>query len=300
MPRYNGHYHHHHHGHRSHQADTGVFLMFAGLLLGSPFLLILGYLEYMTAPMLVAASSTTFLGLSTLSLSALIVYGSVGVAYMFSGAKECYSSDHGPLDLLKSRVTNNGLVSTLGAILWSPFLLVGGVAGATAKAVVNTFSSKPSSKANGSSSNTTSLDEEESEEESDLLSSSHSNHSAHSQHEHSKHSGHSSDEEDNFESPLSASQKEEADTPLQSSTESVTHSDESVRPSTSFRLPISKSQDNLTSYSKMVSGLDVKPLPLDDSRIDHVPVTAVNLLRQHRQDVPAQDLVQQQEGLGLK
>lgn len=292
-------YHGHHHGHRSHQADTGVFLMFAGLLLGSPFLFILGYFEYMTAPMLVAASSATFLGLSTLSLSALVVYGSIGVAYMFSGAKECYSSEHGPLDLLKSRLTNNGLVSTIGAILWSPFLLVGGIAGATAKTVVNAFSSKPAT-GNGSSSNTASLDDEESDED-DLSSSSQSQHSPeHPEHSHG--SEHNSDEEDLFESPLSPSdsqKKDKADTPLHSSTESVTHSSESILPPTSMRLSLSKSQERLpSSYTTMVDKLDVKPSSLDDST-DHVPVTAPNLLRQPRQDVVAQNLVQQQEGLGL-
>ena len=178
-----GHHQSHHYGRRSHQADTGVFLMFAGLLLGSPFLVILGYFEYMTAPMLVAAGSTTLLGLSTLSLSALIVYGSIGVAYMFSGARECYSSDHGPLDLLKSRLNNNGFISTLGAVLWSPFLLVGGIAGATAKNIVNVFSSKSSNTGNGSNPITDSSDDEESEEEdTHSLASSHSHSPVPSQH----------------------------------------------------------------------------------------------------------------------
>lgn len=272
MPRYNAHYHHHgHHSHHSHQADTGVFLMFAGLLLGSPFLFILGYFEYMTAPMLMAASSTTLLGLSTLSLSALIVYGSIGVTYMFSGARECYSSDQGPLDLLKSRVTNNGLVSTLGAILWSPFLLVGGVAGATAKAVVNVFSSKSSSEGNDSSSTTcSSEDDEESEEEDDI---------------------------EYPQPPFVSQEKKAADTPLHSSTESVTQSGEQIPPTTNVGLPISKSQENLASYNKLISGLNVKPSSSqDDSRIDQVPVTSPRLLRQESpQVVLTQEQDQQKE-----
>lgn len=285
------HHHHHHHGYQGHyrsrQADTGAFLMFAGLLLGSPFLFILGYFEYMTAPMLVAASTTTFLGLSTLSLSGLIVYGSIGVAYMFSGARECYNSDQGPLDLLKSRITNNGLVSTIGAILWSPFLFVGGVAGATAKAVANTFSSKPSTKGTGSSSDTASLDDEESDEESDLLAATHS-----SQHVHS------SDEEETFESPQSPLPHIDEETKKDVDT---THSGESVVPTTGFRLPLSKSQEILPSYSKMSLGLDVKPSePRDDSRLDSMPVVGTNPLRQSQHDAPVQELEQQPESPRLK
>lgn len=260
----------------------------------------------MTAPMLVATSSTAFLGLSTLSLSALIVYGSIGVAYMFSGARECYSSDHGPLDLLKSRFTNNGLISTLGAILWSPFLFVGGVAGATAKNVVNAFSSKPSSKGNDSGSSTASLDDdEESEEEKNLSSSSHSHRSEHSHRsghsQHSHDSEHSSDEEDLFESPQSPSdsqKKDEVQTPLRASTESVTHSDESVLP-IDMHLTRSKSLESLPSYNKMATGLNVKPSSLDDSHRDEVLVTAPNLFRQPRQDLPAQALMEQGEGLKI-
>ncbi|WP_058534727.1 hypothetical protein [Legionella saoudiensis] len=305
MPRvrvYNGpgyYGHGHYHGHRNHQADTGVFLMFAGLLLGSPFLFILGYFEYMTAPMLIATSSTAFLGLSTLSLSALIVYGSIGVAYMFSGARECYSSEHGPLDLLKSRLTNGGLFNTIGAVLWSPFLLVGGVAGVAAKAVVNVFNSKPSTKNNSSNPRNDLFDDEDTDEENDLLSSSHSNHSSHSHHsnhssdEHS--SDYSSDEEDNFESP----REKKDESPSQWSTEGHV---EPVQPlSADFRLPISKSQENLSSYNKMASGLNFSTVPKDDSSVGYVPVPDTNLLRKSLPTVSAQDqVVQHEEVPGLK
>jgi hypothetical protein len=258
--------------------------------------------------MLVAASSTTFLGLSTLSLSALIVYGSIGVAYMFSGARECYNSEHSPLDLLKSRITGNGFVNTLGAVLWSPFLLVGGVAGATAKAVVNVFSSKSSNPGNGSSPMTDSSDDEEASKEDSAAHHSHSHSRSHSLVA-SQHDERISQEptertlsvtgkdgaEEQFESALSSSgsQTDEVVTALHSSTESITHSGDKI--ATSFRLPISKSQEGLSSYNKMTSGLDAKPSPArDDTHQDQAPVNGTRLLRRSAQVVSTQNDEQHQ------
>lgn len=148
---YSRHTHHHHssnYNRRFRQTDSGVALMFIGLLVSSPIIFWLGFIEYASAPMLLATSSVTLLGLSTIALGAIALYGSIGITYLFSGAKECYDTDKSPLGLLKSRITENsfnvkGVINTLGAILWSPFLLIGGISGVAARAVSNAFRSEP-------------------------------------------------------------------------------------------------------------------------------------------------------------
>lgn len=142
MPRY-----HRHYGH-NHQADNGLMLMLIGALVGSPFIFWFGFLQYATAPMSIAATGVaggTLFSVATLGIGALILYGSIGLAYLYSGARECYNTDKGPFDLLKSRITNEdswsfkGIISLIGTVLWAPFLFIGGVTGMTVKAIVNTL-----------------------------------------------------------------------------------------------------------------------------------------------------------------
>lgn len=178
----NVHTHHHgHHGryHRHYYNTSGWGLgsLLIGAMIVIPIILIalilkltVGAFHFATTSMaatgLVGAKmgvsvgiasgvSTTGVGIgSTLAFStalgigALFVYGTIGMIYLYFSAKECYISNKNVLHMFKSQVVNEdglsftGAVKSIGAILWSPFLLVGGLAGMGAKAVVQTYNSR--------------------------------------------------------------------------------------------------------------------------------------------------------------
>lgn len=89
---------------------------------------------------------------ATFGLGLLIAYGVIGLGCLYSSAKECYSSDRNVFDMLKSRVVNEdglsfkGVMKSIGAVLWSPFLLVGGLAGMGVKVAVAVYQRPKSSK----------------------------------------------------------------------------------------------------------------------------------------------------------
>ncbi|KTC88547.1 hypothetical protein [Legionella cincinnatiensis] len=176
----NVHTHHHsHHGryHRHYYNTSGWG--FGSLLIGSmiviPIILIALILKLtvsafhfattsMAATGLVGAKMGISAGISTsgvglgmgstlafstaLGIGALFVYGSIGMLYLYFSAKECYSNNKNVFPMFKSQVVNEdglsftGAVKSIGAILWSPFLLIGGLAGMGAKAVVQTYHSR--------------------------------------------------------------------------------------------------------------------------------------------------------------
>ncbi len=138
-------YHHHH---NDSQAQGGLVLMLIGAAIGSPFLFYYGLFQYTTASVAFTAASVggvAVLSLGTLGIGALILYGSIGLAYLVSSAMDSYKT--GQIDI-KSRIINEeglsvkGVINSIGAILWSPFILLGGAAGMLTKTIVNAVSSK--------------------------------------------------------------------------------------------------------------------------------------------------------------
>ncbi|WP_454780670.1 hypothetical protein [Legionella sp. WA2022007384] len=91
------------------------------------------------------------LNVATFGIGALVLYGALGLVSLYSSAKECYKSDKNVFDMIKSRVINEdglsfkGVMKSIGAVLWSPFLLLGGLAGMGVKLAVNARTSKSSS-----------------------------------------------------------------------------------------------------------------------------------------------------------
>ncbi|ARB91899.1 hypothetical protein [Legionella longbeachae] len=85
---------------------------------------------------------------TALGIGALLVYGTIGMLYLYFSAKECYINNHNAFHMFKSQVVNEdglsftGAIKSIGAILWSPFLLIGGLAGMGARAVAQTFNSR--------------------------------------------------------------------------------------------------------------------------------------------------------------
>ncbi|CAM2780803.1 transmembrane protein [Legionella steigerwaltii] len=106
----------------------------------------------MTTAGVAGAGAAGVFGLSvgTLGVGALALYATLALGYLYSSAKECYSSDKNVFDMIKSRVVNEdglsftGVFKSIGAVLWSPFLLIGGLAGMGVKAAANASVSKSS------------------------------------------------------------------------------------------------------------------------------------------------------------
>ncbi|KTD11073.1 transmembrane protein [Legionella gratiana] len=87
---------------------------------------------------------------ATFGIGALLIYGAIGLGYLYSSAKECYSGNKTVMDVMASRVVNEdgfsvkGVLKSIGAVVWSPFLLIGGLAGMGVKAAVNACNTKKS------------------------------------------------------------------------------------------------------------------------------------------------------------
>ncbi|PWY57492.1 hypothetical protein DGG96_01900 [Legionella qingyii] len=143
---------------RSHYAGTGALLIGSFIIL--PIIIFALTVKFAFG---LAASSLTTAGVAgagaagaialsaaTFGLGALVLYGALGLVSLYSSAKECYRSDKNVFDMIKSRVVNEdglsfkGVMKSIGAVLWSPFLLIGGLAGMGAKAAVNARASKSS------------------------------------------------------------------------------------------------------------------------------------------------------------
>ncbi|KTC89766.1 hypothetical protein OQJ15_01430 [Fluoribacter dumoffii] len=139
--------------------SSGIYLLVGMILV--PVILValflkltLGGMGYTAASMAAtgasaaSASGAMALGAATFGIGALALYGALGFAYLYSSAKECYRSDKNVFAMIKSRVVNEegftakGVLKSIGAVLWSPFLLLGGLAGMGVKAVENARSAK--------------------------------------------------------------------------------------------------------------------------------------------------------------
>ncbi|EEZ94593.1 conserved hypothetical protein [Legionella longbeachae D-4968] len=98
-----------------------------------------------------SAGAATVFSAATFGLGALVLYSAIGLAYLYSSAKECYSGNKSMMEMMHSRVVNEdgltvkGIVKSIGAVVWSPFLLIGGLAGVGIKATVNLFNARKSS-----------------------------------------------------------------------------------------------------------------------------------------------------------
>lgn len=138
-------YHHH-----NTRAENGFLLLVLGLLFGYPIFCYIGLFQMITAP--VALMATTAAAATTagsivlgLGMGVFALYGIIGIGYSITTAIECYKTEHGLLDVFKSHILNkeglsfNGIVQAISAIAWSPFILLGGLYGITAKAIAHRF-----------------------------------------------------------------------------------------------------------------------------------------------------------------
>lgn len=132
--------------------DIGFFLVGAGAIVGSPFLLFWGLFVIITSPPYYLATASAMgagagiFSAATLGFGAAIVYGVAGVAYMYSSASQAYSSNDSVWDIVKSRVIPQGqlgimtVVKAVGSALWAPFLVLGSLTGKGVKLAVNAVS----------------------------------------------------------------------------------------------------------------------------------------------------------------
>lgn len=139
-------HHHHHRHHSNYQASNALTLMILGAFIGSPLIFWFIFFQFTAAPTIaIATLATTGSALFSFGISALILYASIGATYLCSAAHECYKTDKGPLDILKSLLIHqeglsvNGVLNSIGAALWSPFIVLGGLSGMAVKAIVSAF-----------------------------------------------------------------------------------------------------------------------------------------------------------------
>jgi hypothetical protein len=140
--------------------------MILGGVIGSPFLLYFGFFEYMTAPVyyysasLMAAGGATATGLTgaaILGVGALVTYAAMGLGYLYFAAKDAYSNVS-IKDIFQSRLMDTsapsfkGVLSSIGAVLWSPFLLVGALAGMGIRTAVDAYKKRSSTPASSNDS----------------------------------------------------------------------------------------------------------------------------------------------------
>lgn len=157
---YNGYYNHHHHR----GASWGTVGL-VGALIFIPIVIIAlilkltmgGVVGVTTASMTAAAAgagSALAFSSATFGLGALAIYGAVGLAYLCLSAKEGYSGNKNVFEIMKSSVVNEdglrfkGVMKSIGAVLWSPFILIGGLAGMGLKAAVSAFNNPKSAPKN--------------------------------------------------------------------------------------------------------------------------------------------------------
>lgn len=148
-------YHHHHHNHHSYSSTgRGGRVLLVGFFILLPIVVVAAILSSTLGAMSLTTASLTTAGAgaagamafsaATFGIGALALYGALGLAYLYSSAKECYSSDKNVFDMIKSRVVVTedelnfkGVMKSIGSVLWSPFLLLGGLSGMAVKAAVN-------------------------------------------------------------------------------------------------------------------------------------------------------------------
>jgi hypothetical protein len=107
---------------------TVLLLVAAALLI--PFLNTVGPIGLTSLAAASTFSSASFM------LGAGFVYCLVGIGYAFSAGKECYEGKKNLATLFKSRIIEGHTVtSIMGAMIWAPFLVIGGLIGMGANAV---------------------------------------------------------------------------------------------------------------------------------------------------------------------
>ncbi|KTD41983.1 hypothetical protein [Legionella parisiensis] len=151
---HNSYQHSHHHNHHSYSSSgRGGRVLFVGLFILLPIVVVAAILSSTLSAMSLTTASLTTAGAgatgamafsaATFGIGALVLYGALGLAYLYSSAKECYSSDKNVFDMIKSRVVNDdglsfkGVMKSIGSVLWSPFLLLGGLSGMAVKAAMS-------------------------------------------------------------------------------------------------------------------------------------------------------------------
>lgn len=139
--------------------SSGALLIVAAILIPAMILALLlsptaSVAGYAASSMTLGAASVgaaTAFSAATFGLGALALYAAIGLAYLYSSAKECYSGNKSMMDMMHSRVVNEegftvkGVLKSIGAVVWSPFLLIGGLAGMGVKAAVNAYNARKSS-----------------------------------------------------------------------------------------------------------------------------------------------------------
>lgn len=141
---------------------NSVFLISGGVLAGIP---LAGYLiillgAFFNAESIIGIGFSMLLGtgafldsvmtamgleLSLVTFGLAAVYCIIGAGYFFSAAQKCFNSEKNVLELFsefainKDNLSVKSVISLVGAILWSPFIVLGGGCGMAAKAVVNKF-----------------------------------------------------------------------------------------------------------------------------------------------------------------
>ncbi|MCE0723155.1 hypothetical protein [Legionella resiliens] len=149
--RYQQTHHNHHHSYSS--TGRGGRILFIGFFILLPIVVVAAILSSTLGAMSLTTASLTAAGAgaagaiafsaSTFGIGALILYGALGLAYLYSSAKECYSSDKNVFDMIKAHVVNEdgvgfkGVMKSIGSVLWSPFLLIGGLSGMAVKGAMN-------------------------------------------------------------------------------------------------------------------------------------------------------------------
>ncbi|QMT59683.1 hypothetical protein [Legionella sp. PC997] len=152
---------------RQHYYSGGPGVVLVGSLVLLPIIIVavlfnltMGFTAASTTAGIAGAGAAGALGLNlaTFGLGGLVLYGALGLVSIYSSAKECYDSNKNVFEMIKSRVVNDdgltfkGIIKSAGAVLWSPFLLIGGLAGMGVKAAMRTRSSiSPSSENQGES-----------------------------------------------------------------------------------------------------------------------------------------------------
>jgi hypothetical protein len=182
MPRYYYDPYHHHHNHYGRRYTLmsmfddfyGVYRPWSlresiigfGLLIVVvvPIVIILNIIKLIsiaTAPVVVTTTLTSSLAgaasisaggaaavgvtIATLGFAALVMYGIVGVGYLYSAAKEAYNSEKSGLDLVASSFipqedwSFRGVLKSAGAVLWLSVMLMGVLSGKAVKAAVQAY-----------------------------------------------------------------------------------------------------------------------------------------------------------------
>ncbi len=115
---------------------------------------LISYLAMTNSNTAVASTGTYGAVAGGLGLALAAIYGVIGLGYLYYGAKDAYNGKTLG-ETITSRLFNHeglsfkGLMQSIGAVIWSPFLILGGLLGKGVKALVNVYNhAKSSEKSN--------------------------------------------------------------------------------------------------------------------------------------------------------